>query len=105
MISDQGTRDYYESVEAVLPDVHAFYRFFPVPGLAHCFGGKSGQPLSLFDQLRAWVENGTAPDSTPVEFSDANGVVQNRILCPYPQSAKLDTDCGNTTKAECFSCQ
>ncbi|RBR18081.1 hypothetical protein FVER53590_04332 [Fusarium verticillioides] len=39
---------------------------YQVPALGHYWGCKGGQPEALFEQLRAWVENGTEPFSTPV---------------------------------------
>ncbi|KAK3386169.1 tannase and feruloyl esterase [Podospora didyma] len=88
MIPWQGTRQYYDAVAARVPDVHGFYRHYEVPGLGHCSGGPSGQPDSLFAQLRAWVENGTAPAESPIKVTLQNGTVQNRVLCPYPQKAR-----------------
>ncbi|KAI1765704.1 tannase and feruloyl esterase [Hypoxylon sp. FL1150] len=104
MLPDQGTRDYYDNVVQSLPDVHDFYRYFPVPGVAHCFGGKGGSPLNLFQQLRAWVENGTAPEDSPVSFTDDSGVTHNRIVCPYPQEANYDASCGAPADRVCWSC-
>jgi hypothetical protein len=72
--------------------------------MSHCTGGRSGDPTSLFDQLRAWVENGTAPESSPVEITDLAGAVQERILCPYPRKATFDEDCGKTAGAQCWAC-
>ncbi|CAG9947270.1 unnamed protein product, partial [Clonostachys rosea f. rosea IK726] len=69
VIPPGGTRDYYEAVGMITPDVHDFYRLFEAPGLGHCFGGASGPPTTLFEQLRGWVENGTAPEKTPVKVS------------------------------------
>ncbi|RKK82623.1 hypothetical protein BFJ71_g15211 [Fusarium oxysporum] len=65
LIPPKGTEQYYNEVMAVLPDIHDFYRYYEVPGLGHCFGGASGQPTLLFQQLQAWVENGTVPEKTP----------------------------------------
>ncbi len=72
--------------------------------MGHCTGGPSGGPTSLFNQLRAWVENGTAPDQSPVKITDLAGAEQNRILCPYPQKAVFDRRCGVAAKARCWSC-
>lgn len=72
--------------------------------MAHCTGGSSGEPTSLFDQLRTWVENGTAPDHTPVTVTDLEGTMQSRIVCPYPQKAIYDGGCGATAEARCWSC-
>jgi hypothetical protein len=73
--------------------------------MGHCSGGPSGEPTGLFDQLRAWVENGTAPEHTAVEIRDLQGAVNHRILCPYPQKAVFDKDCGVAAAARCWSCK
>jgi hypothetical protein len=95
---------YYNAVASILPDVGDFYRHYEAPGLGHCWGGASGQPTNLFAQLRAWVENGTAPGPSPVNITDREGGLQPRILCPYPQKARLDEKCGNSSLIDCWSC-
>ncbi|SPO06175.1 related to feruloyl esterase B precursor [Cephalotrichum gorgonifer] len=104
LISSHGTERYYRAVSDLLPDTRDFYRYFEVPGMAHCWGGKSGQPESLFEQLREWVEGGTAPDETPVKITDLDGKVQDRVLCSYPRKAKFDELCGEPGRAECWGC-
>jgi tannase/feruloyl esterase len=94
---------YYNKVLALLPSAHDFYRHFEVPGMGHCSGGSSGEPTSLFEQLRSWVENGTAPEQTPVKVTDLEGKVHNRILCPYPEKAALHSGCRAAEEA-CWSC-
>ncbi|KAJ3538726.1 hypothetical protein NM208_g5784 [Fusarium decemcellulare] len=103
IIPPKGTEQYYNQVSAVLPHVHDFYRYFEAPGLGHCFGGLSSPPSKLFAQLRAWVENGTAPDQTPIQLRVA-GKTHHRILCPYPQEATFDKNCEDTAAAKCWHC-
>ena len=88
-----------------MADVHDFYRYYEVPGLEHCSGGPSGQPTTIFNQLRAWVENGTVPEQVPIDITDLQGNVQNRILCPYPERARFDEDCKDPGSAECWHCE
>jgi len=83
--------------------VHKHYRHFEVPGLGHCAGGRGGHPTTTFDALRDWVENGIVPETLPISFSDEKGVVNKRILCPYPQKQQYD-GCGDPTSAESFTC-
>ncbi|KAH7114657.1 Tannase/feruloyl esterase [Dactylonectria macrodidyma] len=104
IIPIQGSEQYYNAVNLTVGTVRDFYRYYEAPGLGHCFGGRAGQPTSLFDQLRAWVENGTAPESSPYTITDQTGATQNRILCPYPEKAVFDTTCRDSAKATCFSC-
>lgn len=100
----QATESYYMSVSKISPNVHDFYRYFVAPGVGHCMGGAGGAPTGLFDQLRAWVENGTAPDSSPVSFTDSKGQTHNRIVCPFPETAKYINSCGNATAEKCWRC-
>ncbi|KAK2016407.1 tannase and feruloyl esterase [Colletotrichum eremochloae] len=79
--------EYYEKVLALQPDAPDFYRYFLVPGLGHCWGGRGGQPIALFDQLRLWVENGTVPKSSPVTITKPDNTPEDQILCPYPKKA------------------
>ncbi|KAI1480301.1 tannase and feruloyl esterase [Daldinia eschscholtzii] len=103
IIPPKGTEQYYREVSKKVDNVEDFYRYFEIPGLAHCLGGP-GQPESLFAQLQAWVEDGVAPDSSPVSFSNSEGETQNRIICPYPRKAKYNSSCGDAAKEECWSC-
>ncbi|KAI0599497.1 Tannase/feruloyl esterase [Biscogniauxia sp. FL1348] len=107
IVPTKYSETYHAAVSAAVPDVDAFYRYFPVPGLGHCFGGNGPQPTALFAQLRAWVENGTAPDSSPVSYLNVKdgSTQQNTILCPYPRRATLDAGCGDATKGECWVCK
>ncbi|EEU33441.1 uncharacterized protein NECHADRAFT_56660 [Fusarium vanettenii 77-13-4] len=104
VIPSKGTEQYYKEVAAFSPDARSFTRYYPVPGLDHCFGGTGGQPINLMSQLRAWVENGTAPESSPVTIIDRDGEPQQRVLCPYPQRASLKKHCKDVSNVECWSC-
>ncbi|KAJ8120832.1 hypothetical protein ONZ43_g2562 [Nemania bipapillata] len=93
LIPPNGSSHYYNSVAAVTPGVDQFYRHFEIPGLGHCYSGRSGQPSDLFLQLRAWVENGTAPERTVVNTTDLNNEIRPRILCPYPKKVDATGFC------------
>ncbi|OJJ94948.1 hypothetical protein ASPACDRAFT_37114 [Aspergillus aculeatus ATCC 16872] len=101
-IPTKDTEFYYNAVTDLFPDVQEFYRFFEAPGLGHCSGGVGGQPITTFDALRQWVENGTAPETLPVEYAGSDGAKQSRILCPYPAQAKYIG--GDASSAESFRC-
>ncbi|KAI0005655.1 tannase and feruloyl esterase [Xylariaceae sp. FL0662B] len=98
----QATEKYYDDMGQFVPNVEDFYRFYEVPGLAHCSG--NGQPTMVFDALRAWVENGTVPGTLPTALIDADGKRNDRILCPYPERAIFVEECGNSANATCFTC-
>ncbi|RAK75217.1 feruloyl esterase [Aspergillus fijiensis CBS 313.89] len=101
-IPTKDTEFYYNAVTDLFPDVQEFYRFFEAPGLGHCSGGVGGQPTTTFDALRLWVENGTVPETLPVEYAGSDGAKQSRILCPYPAQAKYMG--GDASTAESFRC-
>lgn len=60
-IMPAGNMLYYEKITALDPAVHNFYRQFYSPGVGHCGGGTGVVPVNAINQLRSWVENGTAP--------------------------------------------
>lgn len=70
------------------PDAHGFYRYFEVPGLGHCYGGNGGQPTRIFEALQAWVEDGTVPDTVPIEVQ-RHGKLETRVLCPFPEKIRV----------------
>ncbi|OTB16630.1 hypothetical protein K445DRAFT_365978 [Daldinia sp. EC12] len=102
VIPIQATEQYYENIKEFVPKVQDFYRFYEVPGLPHCFG--NGQPTTVFDALRAWVENGTIPGSLPTVLTDAYGRKRDRIICPYPERALFEQECGDPANTSCFIC-
>ncbi|KAH8896061.1 tannase and feruloyl esterase [Thozetella sp. PMI_491] len=104
-IPTSGSLDFYNKVTAVIPGVAEFYRYYLVPGLGHCWGGRSGQPTTLFDQLRAWVEDGIAPVEVPINVTLPDSSVQERVLCPYPSRPIFDESCANSDiSAACWTC-
>ncbi|KAJ3509249.1 hypothetical protein NM208_g15695 [Fusarium decemcellulare] len=86
IIPVKGSEHYYDRVAEIIPQVDEFYRMFEVPGLFHCSGGPGGQPINTFDALRAWVENGTEPDTLVHKYTPVSGGPElSRLLCPYPK--------------------
>ncbi|KAK8064611.1 hypothetical protein PG994_007249 [Apiospora phragmitis] len=77
-----NSRAYYAAVGARDPGgVDGYLRYFEAPGVAHCGigdgdGNGSGHglfPVRLLDVLRAWVEEGRAPDSVPAAAKKREG--------------------------------
>lgn len=95
IINPQGTMLYHQKVAALDPSISDFYRMFFSPGIGHCTGGTGVMPVDAIGQLRAWVENGTAPaylkaaSEYPVNATEAyvtNGTAARFLnLCPYPE--------------------
>ncbi|KAH7406700.1 Tannase/feruloyl esterase [Phaeosphaeria sp. MPI-PUGE-AT-0046c] len=104
LIVRHGTSEYYDRATEQTPDVRDFFRYFEVPGLEHCAGGVGGQPTATFQALVEWVEKGVRPDTLPINFKDANGTQYERILCPYPEKARLVSADLDATKAESYNC-
>ncbi|KAL1879260.1 hypothetical protein Daus18300_001839 [Diaporthe australafricana] len=103
-IPPRGTSDYYDRAMEQTPDVKDFFRYFEVPGLSHCSGGSGGQPTATFQALVDWVEKGVVPETLPIEFNDTAGTQYERILCPYPEKARLVSGALDVAKAESYQC-
>lgn len=104
LIPTKGTRNYYNRVQDIDPDVKDFFRYFEVPGLGHCSGEVGGQPTSTFQALVDWVEHGVVPESLPIKFNDTAGVENNRILCPFPEQARRLDNWSDVTEAASWKC-
>jgi feruloyl esterase len=86
-----------------LRSTREFFRYFLVPGMAHCGGGPGlhdfGQNLEMqvpqdsdhdiLTALVGWVEDGVAPEKiTASRYTDdvsGKGIRFQRPICPYPQ--------------------
>lgn len=111
-IMPQGNMYYYQKVAALDPFVESFYRQFYSPGVGHCGGGTGLIPNNALNQLRAWVENGTAPITlTATSLYPANStssyasngtVARSENLCPYPMVSKYVS--GNPNLAASYAC-
>lgn len=109
----QGTMLYYNKVLALDPSAASFYRQFYSPGVGHCGGGTGVQPLDPIGALRAWVENGTAPDTLPagslyaVNTTIAQPAAASNVrfldLCQYPLVNKYNGK-GDPNKAASYEC-
>ena len=106
LVPFQDAVNYYERViekNANLKNTQSFFRFFLIPGMAHCGGGPGlnnfGQNLASdipFDEesdvltaLMNWVEKGKAPEKLIVssynEGKREKGVRLRRPVFPYPK--------------------
>ncbi len=107
LIPAEGTVDYYERVQAAMGgagNAAVFARLFMAPGVGHCSGGTGPFPEGLLDTLRAWVEEGIAPnDVTAVRRDPTGAAVRSRPLCPYPQVARY-VGSGSTDDVASFVC-
>jgi feruloyl esterase len=74
--------NFYQQVVAANQNAADFYRFFMVPGMAHCGGGPGQDRLDPLSAVVDWVEKGAAPSQL---IASKPGKPQ-RVLCPYPQT-------------------
>ncbi|KAH8745294.1 tannase and feruloyl esterase-domain-containing protein [Diaporthe sp. PMI_573] len=106
LITYHGTVDYYDRVTQLNSNVTDYYRLFLAPGVEHCGLGPGLDPhLTVFDSLRAWVENGTAPDTilaTGPAVGDKNAT-REVGLCLYPrQLTFVGSDPNDAASFECL---
>lgn len=105
LIPARATEIFYKSVASRSSNIQDYWRYFPVQGLHHCAAGTGSTPYMMQKQLQAWVENGTAPTSSPVDLLDpATNEVHQRLACPFPQKRAFNRGCGDPKKEECWSC-
>jgi hypothetical protein len=106
VVSPLDTMDYYERVVKAnngLESTRAFYRFFPVPGMAHCGSGAGTSTFDALAALEAWVERGIVPESIPASRVAAGRVDRTRPLCAYPAAARY-RGAGAIDDAANFTC-
>jgi feruloyl esterase len=84
--------------------VHASYRLFMAPGMAHCGGGQGPNDFDELTALEQWVEQGKAPNSITASHSRDGKVDRTRPLCPYPQVASYKGS-GSIDDAANFVCK
>ncbi len=99
--------DYYNSVVKAMGGrnaIHAGYRMFLVPGMAHCGGGTGTSSFDMLAALEQWVEKGAAPDSIPASRVANGKANRTRPLCPYPQIATYKGS-GSVDDAANFVCK
>jgi hypothetical protein len=107
VVSPLDTIEYYETVVRVnggLDATRRFYRFFPVPGMAHCGGGAGTSTFDALAALEAWVERGIVPETIPASRQVNGRVDRTRPLCAYPAVARYQGS-GSIDDAASFSCR
>lgn len=103
LIPVNGSSRYYEQVKELDADVTDYYRYFEVPGVYHCLGGKGPIPNNdeTLATLMEWVENGTAPETLTAKSQADDGAV--RELCLWPKT--LVYAGGKLEKADSWRCE
>ncbi len=99
--------NYYNSVVRVMggeAETQEFFRLFLLPGVGHCGGGDGPDTVDWLAVIRAWVEDGIAPDQIIAAKLERTGnVIRTRPICPYPQVA-VYKGTGDTNDAANFAC-
>jgi feruloyl esterase len=80
-----------------------FYRLFMVPGMGHCQGGQGTDQFDKINTIRAWVEEGMAPQTILASRVVEGKTAWTRPLCPHPLVAKYKGT-GDTNDAANFMC-
>ena len=93
LVPYQDAVNYYERVIANqhgLKQTQAFFRYYLIPGMAHCSGGPglNGFSHNILTDIVDWVENGKAPNeivATALNCCVVNGPPRlQRPVYPYP---------------------
>lgn len=108
LIPSNGTINYFERADAYNANLTDYYRLFLAPGIGHCGGGAGLDPSdTVFDTLRAWVENGTAPETIPASGpavgTTDSAATRSIELCQYPKT--LTYVGTNPNEQSSFACQ
>ncbi len=73
-----------------------FARLFLLPGNDHINQGHGPKPISQFEALVRWVEEGKAPEHLTAELKDQSGKpIRSRSYAPYTQTLKMQTAATN----------
>lgn len=106
VVPPQAVVNYYERVTAAMGGrarTESFFRFFPVPGMAHCRGGVGPNTFDALQTLEQWVEKDDVPRFMIATHTTGQRVDRSRPLCPYPQKARYKGT-GSTDIAANFAC-
>jgi feruloyl esterase len=97
--------DYYAAVlkRYGKKETDNFYRFFPIPGMAHCGGGPGCGQVDWLTPIVDWVEKGIAPDKVIGAHLENGKTTRTRPLCPFPQVARYKRS-GSIDEATNFQC-
>lgn len=101
--SPENSVEYFQEVQQKLGNTSDFYRLFMVPGMGHCQGGGTTDQFDKIGLIRAWVEEGKAPDAIIAQRMVNGKADRTRPLCPQPKIARYKGS-GSTDDAANFSC-
>ena len=100
-----GTNYYDEVVQKFgLPGAQSFYRFYLVPGFAHCRGGYGPNEVDALSVVIDWVEGGIAPERLPAQQTKDGAIKFRRAYCAYPQATRFKGS-GDTEDPKNYVCE
>lgn len=104
-IAPRNTVNYYQDVQKTVGAKMAGdgVRLFMVPGMGHCGGGDGTSTFNMMEAIRAWVDQGTAPEQIPAARVRNGQTDRTRPLCAFPKVAKYRGS-GSTDDASNFVC-
>ena len=90
LITALGTVDYYNKLTIADPDIQEYSRLYMLPGMFHCGGGPGPDRADWLEAIRAWVEDGKAPERLlSLQLEKDGTIFRTRPICPYPQTASF----------------
>ena len=99
-----GTIDYYVRLAADDAAARDYARLYMLPGVLHCAGGPGPDRVDWVEAIRAWVEDGRAPERLlATKLGGDDEVTMTRPVCPYPQVAVYDGS-GDPNDEASFAC-
>ncbi len=84
-LSAYTTIDHYEEALRHDPELPSYIRFYLLPGVLHCGGGPGPDRGDWLGLIRAWVEEGLAPERMVVAKVEEGDTLMTRPLLPYPR--------------------
>jgi feruloyl esterase len=105
-LNPQMGTNYYDELARMysLANTQSFYRFYLVPGLAHCRGGYGPTDVDALTTLIDWAEGGTVPERIPAQMTKDGKVKFQRAYCAYPQATRYKGS-GDTEDPKNYTCQ
>lgn len=116
IFSAEDTRAWVDRVRQI-PGAAETMRYFPVPGMNHCYGGLATDQFDLLAPLVKWVEEGLAPQAIVAKARSAGNAggenkelpadwsaARTRPLCAYPTVATYNGT-GDLENATSFTCR
>jgi len=96
---------FYDEVRTRLgaAETESFYRFFLVPGVAHCRGGYGPSEVDALTAVINWTEKGITPDRLPAQLSVDGKLKYQRSYCAYPRVTQYN-GAGDTEDPRNYSC-